>query len=159
LSFPTSPTHTLSTPFTGAIYAMRVPSGEICGETFSGFPIRTSSGMMSTAMYPSLGRKTKAPILNRLRYPPRPFVHGDPDDRPPRSREGVLVVTDDEGINQLLELVALVDHAGRAGQAAPPQTRPVLLIVVDEQRDMVVAFDVGHAAKTSRALRLLVDGG
>ena len=54
-------------------------------------------------------------------------------------------------------LVAL-DDAGPAAQPHPPELRPVVVVVVDDDLDARVALDVGEAREPPRPLRLLVDG-
>ncbi len=76
---PSVPTHTFSTPSTGAMCASRRPSGDTAGASRSGLPNRTSRGMRSTIarrLYPgaAVGR------------PPYTPAHGSAPDRDVRLR-------------------------------------------------------------------------
>src|SRR5439155_11958959 len=60
--------------------------------------------------------------------------------------------------DRALALRPAVDDPPLAAKAHPPEARPVLAPLVDEQRDARMHADVPQALEVTRALRLLVDG-
>ena len=71
---------------------------------------------------------------------------------------GLLAVLRVLRAQELERALVVVDHAPASPEPHPPQLRPVVVVVVDDDLDARVALDVGEASELPRPLRLLVDG-
>src|SRR5439155_21328414 len=86
--------------------------------------------------------------------PLAPRLDRDDDERACRRILPVLPVL---RLQELERAGVVLDDPGPAGQARPPQARPVLVPVVDQDFHPRVGLDVREPLQASRRLRLLVD--
>src|SRR6266542_2635265 len=89
-------------------------------------------------------------------------VRGDADHGARRSRQAevvVLGILGEQQIDRPGELVALAQDLGAAVNDDVAKPRPLLVILVDDQRDPGVLGDVAQPAEITCALGLGIDGG
>ena len=82
-----------------------------------------------------------------------PVVEVDRDRGISRGLGAVLRVLVGEQRESTFALLAGLEHATAAAEAHPPQARPVLLVVVDQNGDVRIGADVVEALQPRRALR------
>lgn len=100
---------------------------------------------------------TAETLAASARGPRRPAVHDDPDQRPRWRIDGILRVLRAQCGQRLGRLLVVEGHDLRSSVGAhPPQGRPVVGVVVDQDADPWMGGDVGQTAQPGRRLRLAV---
>jgi len=95
-----------------------------------------------------------------VRRPPPPGLDRDPDDGPGRRLHGIRrVLVPQSPYAVCRNGIGDLQHLGPPVPAYPPQRRPVLGVVVDEDAHPGVRGDVGQSLERRRRLRLAIDHG
>jgi antitoxin SocA-like protein len=108
------------------------------------------------------GRRARSRRSRSVTTSTRPFAHVGHvhcKDGTVGRFAAVLRVLLSQQHERALSLLALVEYAGAAAEADPPEAAPVFFVVVDKDRDVWPGAGVFDAPQLGRALRLAVDRG
>ena len=90
--------------------------------------------------------------------PARPRLHRDRDDRPLGDGLAVLRILPPEQFHRAAPPAGLFPHLGMPVGSRPPERRPVLVIPVDQQGDLVVLPDIAQPLQVPGRFGLVIDG-
>ena len=91
--------------------------------------------------------------------PAAPLLDVDREHRRRGRRVAVLLVPLDEQLESAGGLLAVVEDATTTAEPHPPEPAPVLVVAIDEDRDLGPHAGVLDPAERPGAFRLRVDGG
>src|SRR5207245_1082612 len=92
------------------------------------------------------------------RRPPPPLRRGHRQHRPVGAAFAVLRVPLREEVPRAVRLPAFGEHLRRSSDPHPPEARPVLFVVIHEERRPRALAYVPQPSKVARAFGLVVDG-